>query len=136
QSPPQPPPPPAKQYAPTSVAPAQESPPAEPPVSDAAGGPGVVPLLAGRPGQDGAGSKERFRRIRKLGQGGFGTVWEATDTQLGRTVALKIAHVPDEDTAQRMHREGRALAALNHPNCVRVYDLVEERDGLALVMEY
>jgi serine/threonine protein kinase len=35
-----------------------------------------------------------------------------------------------------MRREARALAMVNHPNCVRVYDLVEEPDGLALVMEY
>src|SRR5690606_40798518 len=35
-----------------------------------------------------------------------------------------------------MQREARALAALSHPNCVHVYDLVEEPDGLALVMEY
>jgi serine/threonine protein kinase len=58
------------------------------------------------------------------------------DTQLNRTVALKIAHKPDRDTEERMQREARALAAVNHPNCVRVYDLVEEPDGLALVMEY
>ncbi|MYW97723.1 serine/threonine protein kinase, partial [Amycolatopsis rubida] len=61
---------------------------------------------------------------------------EAVDTQLNRTVALKIAHAPDRDTEERMQREARALAVVNHPNCVRVYDLVEEPDGLALVMEY
>ncbi len=123
---PPPPPPPAKQYAPTSVAPAQE-PPAE-----LASVPGPVPVP---PGSSQQGSS-RFRRVRRLGHGGFGTVWQAVDTQLGRTVALKIAHAPDTDTQERMQREARALAALSHPNCVRVYDLVEEPDGLALVMEY
>lgn len=124
QPPPAPPPP--KQYPPTAVAPSQEPP------QELAAVPGPVPVA---PGSANAGSS-RFRRIRRLGHGGFGTVWEAVDTQLGRTVALKIAHAPDRDTAQRMHREGRALAALSHPHCVRVYDLVEEPDGLALVMEY
>jgi predicted Ser/Thr protein kinase len=113
--------PPPKQYPATSVAPAA-----------LAAAPGPVP---GPPGSTQTGSS-RYRRVRRLGHGGFGTVWEAVDNQLGRTVALKIAHAPDRDTEERMQREARALAALNHPNCVRVYDLVEEPDGLALVMEY
>ncbi|PXY21294.1 serine/threonine-protein kinase [Prauserella muralis] len=120
-----PPPPPPKQYPPTSVAPSQDA-------AALAAAPGPVPVPPGS-GEAGSG---RFRRLRRLGHGGFGTVWEAQDTQLGRTVALKIAHAPDRDTEARMEREARALAALTHPNCVRVYDLVEEPDGLALVMEY
>jgi predicted Ser/Thr protein kinase len=78
----------------------------------------------------------RFQRIRQLGQGGFGTVWLAQDTQLGRTVALKLAHAPDAETEQRMLREARALAAVHHPNCVRIYDVVQDVDGLAIVMQY
>ncbi len=78
----------------------------------------------------------RFKRIRQLGHGGFGTVWLAMDTQLNRTVALKLAHAPDGDTQARMLREARALAAVHHPNCVRVYDIIEEADGLGIVMEY
>jgi predicted Ser/Thr protein kinase len=78
----------------------------------------------------------RFRKIRALGRGGFGTVWLAMDTQLDRTVAVKMAHVPDAETEQRMLREARALAAVRHPNCVRVYDIVEDSDGLGIVMEY
>jgi predicted Ser/Thr protein kinase len=121
-----PPPPPAKQYAPTSLAKAPE------PSNQLAALPGPIPSP---PGSRSAGGS-RYRRVKQLGHGGFGTVWEAVDTQLNRTVALKIAHAPDRDTEQRMQREARALAAVNHPNCVRVYDLVEEPDGLALVMEY
>jgi serine/threonine protein kinase len=78
----------------------------------------------------------RFRRVRQLGHGGFGTVWLATDTQLDRTVALKFAHAPDPETQQRMMREARALAAVHHPNCVRVYDIIADVDGLGIVMEY
>ncbi|WP_447009616.1 protein kinase domain-containing protein [Saccharothrix hoggarensis] len=78
----------------------------------------------------------RFRRIRQLGRGGFGTVWLAVDEQLARTVAVKLAHAPDNDTEQRMVREARALAAVRHPNCVRVFDIVQDPDGLAIIMEY
>ncbi|SDX81204.1 Protein kinase domain-containing protein [Amycolatopsis xylanica] len=126
QTPPPPPPPPLKNYNPTSVAPAAE------PAPLLAAAPGPIPAP---PGSRNAGGG-RYRRIKQLGAGGFGTVWQAHDTQLNRTVALKIAHAPDRDTEERMQREARALAAVSHPNCVRVYDLVEENDGLALVMEY
>lgn len=123
---PPPPPPMNKPYPKTALAQAPE------PVNALAAAPGPVPPP---PGSRGAGGS-RYRRVRRLGHGGFGTVWEVVDTQLNRTVALKIAHAPDRDTEERMQREARALAAVNHPNCVRVYDLVEEPDGLALVMEY
>ncbi|MGQ0840734.1 serine/threonine-protein kinase [Actinokineospora sp.] len=81
-------------------------------------------------------SGSRFRKVRALGHGGFGTVWLAVDTQLDRTVAVKMAHAPDAETEERMLREARALAAVHHPNCVRVYDIVSEPEGLGLVMEY
>ncbi|MGW5054921.1 serine/threonine-protein kinase [Actinokineospora sp. NPDC004072] len=81
-------------------------------------------------------SGSRFRKVRALGRGGFGTVWLAVDTQLDRTVAVKMAHAPDAETEERMLREARALAAVHHPNCVRVYDIVSEPEGLGLVMEY
>lgn len=125
--PPEPPPPvqrPRDDYPATAVA-SRPEPPS-----------GLVAAAAPVPTPAKSTGSSRYRRTRQLGSGGFGTVWEAVDTQLDRTVALKIAHVPDTDTEQRMEREARALAALNHPNCVQVYDLAQEPDGLALVMEY
>ncbi|WP_420704737.1 serine/threonine-protein kinase [Kutzneria chonburiensis] len=78
----------------------------------------------------------RFRRIRQLGAGGFGKVWLAMDSNLNRQVAIKIAHTSDADTQERMYREARALAAVRHENCVHVYDILEEDDGMAIIMEY
>lgn len=135
-----------KQYPQTRVA---ESPPpqqqAKPSVlADTPGplpfGPGAAnaqsPAPAQKSGKVWNPGNGRFRRVREIGSGGFGTVWLAVDEQLDRTVAIKLAHAPDNETEQRMLREARALAAVRHPNCVRVYDIVQDPDGLALVMEY
>ncbi len=89
-------------------------------------------------------SGPRFRPIRRLGSGGFGRVWLAQDNKLGHVVALKAAHAPDAETEKRLEREARALAAVRHPNCVRIYDLVPARsdpglsdlDGMVIVMGY
>src|SRR5207249_7091484 len=75
-----------------------------------------------------------YRIIAKLGEGGMGEVWRATDTKLGRDVALKIipeAFAQDADRMARFTREAQVLASLNHPNIAAIYG-VEER---ALVME-
>jgi Tol biopolymer transport system component len=68
----------------------------------------------------------------------MGEVYRATDSTLGRQVALKVlpeAMASDPDRLARFEREARALAALNHPNIAQIHGL-EERDGVrALVME-
>jgi predicted Ser/Thr protein kinase len=79
---------------------------------------------------------QRFRKVRTLGSGGFGTVWLAVDQQLDRTVAVKFARAPDAESEERMMREARALAAVTHPNCVHIYDVISQADGLGIVMEY
>jgi serine/threonine protein kinase/Tol biopolymer transport system component len=75
-----------------------------------------------------------YRITSKLGEGGMGEVWRATDTKLGRDVAIKVlpeAFARDPDRMARFTREAQMLASLNHPNIAAIYG-VEER---ALVME-
>jgi len=75
-----------------------------------------------------------YRLTSKLGEGGMGAVYRATDTKLNREVAIKIlpdALASDPDYLARFTREAQALAALNHPNIAAVYG-IEER---AIVME-
>ena len=75
-----------------------------------------------------------YRITAKLGEGGMGEVWRATDTKLGREVAIKVipeAFTQDPDRMARFKREAQVLASLNHPNIAAIYG-VEER---AIVME-
>src|SRR5438034_9260809 len=75
-----------------------------------------------------------YRITAKLGEGGMGEVYRATDTKLGRDVAIKIlpeSFAHDRDRMARFAREAQVLASLNHPNIAAIYG-VEER---ALVME-
>ena len=70
----------------------------------------------------------------KLGEGGMGEVWRATDTKLNRDVAIKIlpeALARDADRMARFQREAQVLASLNHPNIAVIHG-VEER---ALILE-
>jgi TolB-like protein/Tfp pilus assembly protein PilF len=73
-----------------------------------------------------------YRITAAIGAGGMGTVYRATDTKLGRDVALKV--LPAEmassrERLERFQREAKALAALDHPGVVSVYS-VEEADGV------
>ncbi|GAA4538334.1 serine/threonine-protein kinase [Pseudonocardia xishanensis] len=102
------------------------------------------PFPAGVPGPPRPAGGQRFRLIERIGAGGFGRVWLAHDAKLGRTVALKSAHAPDAETEERIRREAAALAAVRHPLCVRIHDLVHARsdpglaqlEGLVIVMEH
>ena len=74
----------------------------------------------------------------KIGEGGMGEVWQATDTQLGRQVALKIlpdAFADDPDRLARFTREAQILASLNHPNIAAIYGIEEAEGTRALVLE-
>jgi serine/threonine protein kinase len=79
-----------------------------------------------------------YRVTSMLGEGGMGTVYRATDTRLGREVAVKLlspALAGDADYMARFQREAKVLASLNHPNIAAIYGLEESGDVRALVME-
>jgi len=74
----------------------------------------------------------------KLGEGGMGEVWRATDAQLGREVALKLlphGFTEDEERLARFEREAKVLASLNHSNVAQIYGLEASGSTRALVME-
>ncbi|MBW0119558.1 serine/threonine-protein kinase, partial [Pseudonocardia abyssalis] len=126
--------------------------PPEPLVSVPRSGVGPTPTLVAAGPLFGAAAaapgprngEPRFRMIRRLGAGGFGKVWLAHDAKLGHEVALKAAHTPDAETEERIRREATALGSVRHPNCVRIFDLVDARsdpglaelEGMVLVMEH
>jgi tRNA A-37 threonylcarbamoyl transferase component Bud32 len=77
--------------------------------------------------------------IALLGQGGMGAVYKARQPRLNRFVALKILSPEkqsDPQFAERFEREARALAWLNHPNIVTVYDFGETQGNYYLLMEF
>lgn len=68
----------------------------------------------------------RYRIIKRLGQGGMGSVYLAYDSQLDRKVALKVPHFQPDDgpeVHERFYREAKAAATLQHPNVCPVYDV-------------
>src|ERR1022692_1854845 len=79
-----------------------------------------------------------YEILAPLGAGGMGEVWRATDTRLGREVAVKV--LPEEffegeQARQRFEREAKLLASLNHPNIAAVYSFEESGGRHLLVME-
>ncbi|WP_062640404.1 serine/threonine-protein kinase [Streptomyces maremycinicus] len=109
--------PPQQSAVPVRVAPPQE--------------PGVGRLIAGR-----------YRLLAKLGHGGMGTVWRAKDETVDREVAVKEPRVPDHlpereqaNVFERMRREARAAARLDHPAVVNVHDVAVVDGRPWIVME-
>jgi hypothetical protein len=84
----------------------------------------------------------RYRLVRQVGQGGMGTVWQARDELLDRTVAIKQLASPFGTAAERaeqverIRREARMAARLDHTGVVRVYDIIDWTGSPAIVMEY
>src|SRR5687767_7360859 len=85
---------------------------------------------------------KNYEIIRELGRGGMGSVYLAYDKRLDRQVAIKVLDVDpslDESTTleviQRFQKEARAIAKLNHPNIVSIYDIGEENEKYYMVIE-
>ena len=84
---------------------------------------------------------ERYRLERPLGSGGMGEVWAGEDTLLSRPVAIKAVDLTrarsadGEELRARVLREARAAARIDHPSCVKVYDVVDDPSHVHLVME-
>ncbi|GAA1241883.1 MULTISPECIES: serine/threonine-protein kinase [Streptomyces] len=129
--------PPAPQQPPTAYPqpqPSHQPPPTQvvPPRQSAESEPGAGRLIGGR-----------YRLLSKLGHGGMGTVWRAKDETVDREVAVKEPRVPDhlperERTTvfERMRREARAAARLDHPAVVNVHDVAVEDGQPWIVMEF
>ena len=84
----------------------------------------------------------RYTIERILGKGAMGVVYEGLDPKLNRRVAVKTIRKADldadtaEEYSRRFSREARAVARLNHPHIVQVYDFAEDGDIAYLVMEF
>ena len=81
---------------------------------------------------------QRYRLERRLAQGGMAEVWLGTDVLLSRQVAVKLLKASlasDPVVAERFRREAIAVAQLNHPNIVAVYDAIEDQGRQAVVMQ-
>lgn len=78
-----------------------------------------------------------YRIRRKIGQGAMGVVYEGWDERLQRPVAVKTIDEATESSAarNRLWREARSLARVNHPHVCQIYDVLEEGEALVLVME-
>jgi serine/threonine protein kinase len=88
----------------------------------------------------GSGAKLGLYEIRSpLGAGGMGEVYLATQSNLGRPVAIKVLApeaISDPERVRRFEREARAASALNHPNIISIYDVGRENSTAYIAMEF
>jgi serine/threonine protein kinase/class 3 adenylate cyclase len=81
----------------------------------------------------------QYRLLEKLGAGGMGEVYKARDTRLNRFVAMKVlpaGMAADPERRRRFVHEAQAASALNHPNIITIYDIVNDGDTQYMVVEY
>ena len=75
--------------------------------------------------------------VARIGVGGMGEVFRATDTSLNRDVAIKVlpeAFAHDPERLARFQREAEVLASLNHPNIAQIYGLEKSGETPALIL--
>jgi eukaryotic-like serine/threonine-protein kinase len=79
----------------------------------------------------------RYRITRQIFEGGMGIVYAARDERLVRPVAIKMIREPagDARARERLWREARAAATVNHPNICQLYEVGAENGELFIVME-
>ena len=80
-----------------------------------------------------------YRLVEKIGEGGMGVVWKATDTRLDRTVAIKVLRHQLSDGArarERFEREARTISNLNHPHICTLHDIGCQDEIDFIVMEH
>jgi hypothetical protein len=77
----------------------------------------------------------RYTLTDRIGAGAMGVVYRADDVGLGRHVAVKLLHRPDDALTDRLVREARSMAQVNHPNVVAVYDVGVEQGATYIAME-
>jgi eukaryotic-like serine/threonine-protein kinase len=77
----------------------------------------------------------KYRIVSSLGSGGFGAVYLAEDTWIGKKVAIKVPHRQNIDFGELL-REPRLLASLNHPNIVSILTAEKQENVFFIVMEY
>src|SRR6185436_17983167 len=93
----------------------------------------------GRDVLEGSMIADRYRIIRRIADGGMGSVYAAEHTQLGLQVAVKVLHpamANKETFIARFKKEARAAATIGHENVVQVMDYGVHQDGPYMVMEF
>jgi serine/threonine protein kinase len=82
----------------------------------------------------------RYRVLRKIGEGGMGTVYAAEHVEIGKIVAIKILHPhysTEQELVERFRREARAASRIGHPNIIDVMDFGSTDEGCAyFIMEH
>jgi predicted Ser/Thr protein kinase len=81
----------------------------------------------------------QYRILQKLGAGGMGDIYQAQDTRLNRTVAIKVlsaGNSGDPERRRRFIQEAQAASSLNHPNIITIHDIVSHDGKEFMVMEF
>jgi serine/threonine-protein kinase len=77
--------------------------------------------------------------VERIGRGGMASVYRAHDPDLNRHVAVKVPpsfQTEDPTFVERFRQEAQAVARLNHPNIVQIYDVGEDKGFIYIVMEH